>query len=42
MARGSPGNASNRAGLMMSGSPRVKMKHYQEIAPDVAMDRAES
>lgn len=31
----------NRAGLMMPGTPRVKMKYYQEIAPGVAMDRAE-
>jgi hypothetical protein len=31
----------NRAGLMMPGSPKTKMKFYQEIAPGVAMDRAE-
>lgn len=31
----------NRAGLMMAGTPKVKMKYYQEIAPNVAMDRAE-
>jgi len=31
----------NTAGLMMSGSPKVAMKYYQEIAPRVAMDRAE-
>jgi len=31
----------NRAGLMMAGMPRVKMRYYQEIAPGTAMDRAE-
>ncbi len=31
----------NRHGLMMAGSPKVKMRYYQEIAPGVAMDRAE-
>ncbi|GJL77817.1 MAG: hypothetical protein NPINA01_08060 [Nitrospinaceae bacterium] len=31
----------NKAGLIMSGSPKVGMKYYQEIAPDVAMDRGE-
>jgi hypothetical protein len=31
----------NRAGLMMPGTPRLKMKYYQEIAPGIAMDRAE-
>ncbi|MEO6320933.1 MAG: hypothetical protein ABIR56_09630 [Polaromonas sp.] len=31
----------NRAGLQMAGSPKLKMKYYQEIAPGVAMDRAE-
>ncbi len=31
----------NRAGLMMPGTPKLKMKYYQEIAPGVAMDRAE-
>jgi hypothetical protein len=31
----------NRAGLMMSGTPKVNMKYYQEFAPGVAMDRAE-
>ncbi|GEL19915.1 hypothetical protein [Pseudonocardia asaccharolytica] len=30
-----------RFGLMMPGRPRVGMRHYQEIAPDVALDRAE-
>jgi len=33
------GNAE--AGLMMAGSPKIGMKYYQEIAPSVAMDRAE-
>jgi hypothetical protein len=31
----------NRAGLIMPGTPKVGMRYYQEIAPDVAMDRAE-
>lgn len=31
----------NRHGLMMPGTPKTKMKYYQEIAPGVAMDRAE-
>lgn len=31
----------NRAGLLMPGAPKLKMKYYQEIAPKVAMDRAE-
>jgi hypothetical protein len=35
------GNGGNRAGLMMPGSPKVGMKYYQEVAPGVAMDRAE-
>ncbi|HWS15731.1 MAG TPA: hypothetical protein VN450_06005 [Candidatus Methylomirabilis sp.] len=35
------GTNGNRAGLMMPGAPKVKMKYYQEIAPGVAMDRAE-
>jgi hypothetical protein len=26
---------------MMSGTPKVGMKYYQEIAPEGAMDRAE-
>jgi hypothetical protein len=30
-----------RAGLIMPGEPVVGMKYYQEIAPGVAMDRAE-
>jgi hypothetical protein len=35
------GTNGARAGLIMPGDPRVGMKYYQEIAPDVAMDRAE-
>jgi len=35
------GTNGNRAGLMMPGTPKVMMKYYQEIAPGVAMDRAE-
>ena len=31
----------NRPGLIMPGTPKVGMRYYQEIAPDVAMDRAE-
>ena len=31
----------NKAGLIMSGSPKPGMKYYQEIAPGVALDRAE-
>ncbi|UUZ68330.1 hypothetical protein LP416_29795 [Polaromonas sp. P2-4] len=31
----------SRAGLMMPATPKLKMKYYQEIAPGVAMDRAE-
>jgi hypothetical protein len=31
----------NRPGLIMPGSPRVGMKYYQELAPGIAMDRAE-
>jgi len=31
----------NRPGLIMPGNPKVGMKYYQEIAPGVAMDRAE-
>lgn len=30
----------NRPGLIMPGTPRVGMKYYQELAPEVAMDRA--
>jgi len=35
------GEDGAKAGLMMPGKPEVGMKHYQEIAPGVAMDRAE-
>ncbi len=35
------GSNGNRAGLIMSGSPTLGMKYYQEIAPGVALDRAE-
>jgi len=35
------GKNGARAGLIMSGQPKVGMKYYQEIAPEVAMDRAE-
>jgi hypothetical protein len=31
----------NRPGLIMPGTPEVGMKYYQEVAPGVAMDRAE-
>jgi hypothetical protein len=34
------GKKNAKAGLMMSGKPRVGMTYYQEIAPGVAMDRA--
>jgi hypothetical protein len=35
------GANGNRAGLIMPGTPKLKMKYYQELAPGVAMDRAE-
>ncbi len=35
------GEAGARAGLMMPGVPEVGSKDYQEVAPGVAMDRAE-
>jgi hypothetical protein len=35
------GKDGNKAGLIMSGTPKEEMKYYQEIAPGVAMDRAE-
>ena len=35
------GVKGNRAGLMMPGTPKLNMKYYQEIAPGIAMDRAE-
>jgi len=35
------GQNGAKAGLMMPGAPKLKMKYYQEVAPGVAMDRAE-
>lgn len=35
------GKDGNKPGLIMPGKPKVGLKYYQEIAPDVAMDRAE-
>ncbi len=35
------GTSGSKAGLIMAGTPKLKMKYYQEIAPGVAMDRAE-
>jgi len=35
------GTNGNKAGLMMPGTPKLTMKYYQEIAPGLAMDRAE-
>ena len=35
------GKNDAKAGLIMPSVPKVGMKYYQEIAPDVAMDRAE-
>jgi hypothetical protein len=35
------GENGAKAGLMMPGKPVLGMKYYQEIAPGVAMDRAE-
>lgn len=35
------GKDGNKAGLIMPGSPKPKMRYYQEIAPGIAMDRAE-
>ena len=32
---------TNRPGLIMPGAPKKGMRYYQEIAPRVAMDRAE-
>ena len=31
----------NKAGLIMPGNPAIGMSYYQEVAPGVAMDRAE-
>jgi hypothetical protein len=35
------GVGGNRPGLMMAGTPKVNMRYYQELAPGIAMDRAE-
>lgn len=35
------GTKGSKPGLIMPGTPKVQMKYYQEIAPGVAMDRAE-
>jgi hypothetical protein len=35
------GENGAKAGLIMPGEPQLGMKYYQEIAPGVAMDRAE-
>ena len=35
------GENGARAGLIMPGRPKVGMKYYQEVAPDIALDRAE-
>ena len=35
------GEEDARAGMIMPGKPSVGMRYYQEIAPGVAMDRAE-
>jgi alginate production protein len=35
------GTGGNKPGLIMPGTPKLNMKYYQEIAPNVAMDRAE-
>jgi len=35
------GTNGNKAGLIMPGTPKLNMKYYQELAPGLAMDRAE-
>jgi hypothetical protein len=35
------GESGARAGLIMPGTPTLGFRHYQEIAPGVALDRAE-
>ncbi len=35
------GKNGAKAGLMMPGTPKLGMRYYQEVAPGVAMDRAE-
>ncbi|NIP26294.1 hypothetical protein GWN28_04800 [candidate division KSB1 bacterium] len=34
------GENGARTGLIMPGEPKMRMRYYQEIAPNVAMDRA--
>ena len=36
------GKDNAKAGLIMPGDPKAGMKYYQEVAPGVAMDRAEN
>ncbi|RJP19927.1 MAG: hypothetical protein C4529_10510 [Deltaproteobacteria bacterium] len=35
------GTNGNRPGLIMPGTPKSAMRYYQELAPGIAMDRAE-
>ena len=35
------GENDAKSGLIIPGDPKVGMKYYQEVAPEVAMDRAE-
>jgi hypothetical protein len=35
------GVKGSKAGIIMPGAPKLSMKYYQEVAPGVAMDRAE-
>ncbi|MDQ7778202.1 MAG: hypothetical protein RDV41_00640 [Planctomycetota bacterium] len=35
------GEKNARAGMMMPGEPLIGARYYQEVAPDVAMDRAQ-
>ena len=35
------GDGNNKPGLMMAGTPKLKMRYYQEIAPGVAMPQME-
>lgn len=35
------GEKNYQAGLIMPGTPKVGMRYFQEIAPHIAMDRAE-
>ena len=41
MARGFQGSNGARFGLIMPGTPLLGAKYQQEVAPKVAMDRAE-